>query len=73
MRNRSINQEAWDSLETEEIRLLRANSMEESLNQWIQLQEAFEWQLQQTADLFGPERRKAIIELQDRLFRLNFR
>jgi hypothetical protein len=53
-----------------EIRLLRNMTVQESFQQWLALQEAFEWQLQQTADLFAEERRQALIDLQARLAKL---
>jgi hypothetical protein len=66
----STLREGWDSLQRDELRLLRALSTHESLRQWLELQRAFEWQLQQTVDLFGVERQTALIELQARLLRL---
>ena len=45
-------------------------TVDESLHLWARMQAAFEWQLQQTASLFGPDRRNALIELQARLRRL---
>ena len=62
--------EGWDSLQAEETRQLRAMSVQESVRQWLQLQMAFEWQLQQTAPLFEAERQAALVELQARLKRL---
>jgi hypothetical protein len=38
--------------------------------EWLQLQKAFEWQLQQTEELFSKQRRNALAELQARLHRL---
>jgi hypothetical protein len=66
----SILREGWDEIEEMETRLLRSLSIQESVKQWLQLQQAFEWQLQQTAELFEPQRREAMIELQSRLHRL---
>jgi hypothetical protein len=45
-------------------------SLQESVSQWMRLQIAFEWQLQQTAILFEQDRRTALAELQARLLRL---
>ena len=67
MSDLSILREGWDSIQKEETRLLRAMTVQESLKQWLQLQQAFEWQLQQTARLFESERRAALVELQNRL------
>jgi hypothetical protein len=66
----SILREGWDSLRREETLLLRATTVEESIRQWVVLQTAFEWQLQQTAPLFAQERWTALAELQARLQRL---
>jgi hypothetical protein len=60
----------WDLIEKEETRLLRAMTVQESLGVFLSLQMSFEWQLQQTASLFAPERESAMIELQNRLRRL---
>ncbi|MGE5224204.1 MAG: hypothetical protein ACM3PY_17340 [Omnitrophica WOR_2 bacterium] len=49
---------------------MRATTIEESIDQWVELQKAFEWQLQQTAALFEQDRRAALVELQARLQRL---
>lgn len=56
-----------DVLQTEETRLLRSTTIQQSLQQWLRLQKAFEWQLQQTAPIFEAERRAALIALQTRL------
>lgn len=70
MRELASLREGWDEVEAIEARLLRAMSVQESLAQWLHLQQAFEYQLQQTAELFAPERRQALAELQDRLRKL---
>ncbi|PKO21109.1 MAG: hypothetical protein CVU38_16450 [Chloroflexi bacterium HGW-Chloroflexi-1] len=70
MRELSALREGWDAFEAEETRLLRGMTVQESMRQWLMLQEAFEHQLQQTAGLFGPERQAALVELQERLQRL---
>ena len=62
--------EGWDEIEAIEAQLSRAISVQESLAQWLSLQQAFEHQLQQTAELFTPARRQALAELQDRLHKL---
>jgi tRNA A22 N-methylase len=70
MDNLSVLQESKEALEREETLLLCATSLQESVRQWLRLQSAFEWQLQQTATLFEQDRRNAMIELQARLRRL---
>jgi len=60
----------WESLDSRETRLPQAITVQESLHRWIELQVAFEWQLQQTAALFERDRRAAMAELQARLRRL---
>ena len=62
--------EGWDSLHREETLILRTMTIEESIRQWMRLQIAFEWQLQQTATLFEQDRRAALEEFQARLERL---
>lgn len=70
MSDLTILREGWDMIEREELRLLRAMTVQESLEHWVQLQKAFEWQLQRTADLFESQRHAALVELQTRLYRL---
>ena len=70
VQNLSKLREGWDFVEIEKTRLLQDMTIQESLQQWSQLQRAFEWQLQQTVALFEQERRNALIELQVRLQRL---
>ena len=70
MSNLSVLRENWDLAPKEEKRLLRTMTVQESLEQWLQLQRAFEWQLQQTAALFESDRRVALVDLQKRLQRL---
>ena len=48
MSDLSILREGRDLIQKEETRLLRAITVQESLKQWIRMQRAFEWQLQQT-------------------------
>jgi hypothetical protein len=66
----SVLREGFNSLQKEEILLLRAMTIEESIRQWVELQTAFESQLQQTASLFERDRQAALAELQARLQRL---
>ena len=70
MRELNALREGWDEVEQVETHLLREMTIHESVRQWLILQRAFEPQLQQTADLFGPERQAALAELQARLRRL---
>lgn len=70
MSNLSILREDRDLAQKEEKRLLRAMTVQESLEQWFQLQRAFEWQLQQTAGIFESDRRAALADLQKRLLNL---
>lgn len=62
--------EVDNDLEAEETRRLQALTVQESLQQWLALQRAFEWQLQQTASIFAADRQEALAELQARLRRL---
>jgi len=62
-----VLRESQDYFHQEETRLLRAASVQESIHDWLRLQASFEWQLQQTADLFEQDRWKALSELQSRL------
>jgi hypothetical protein len=59
-----------NNLEGLEYHHLGEMTIQESLHHWLQLQKAFEWQLQQTEGLFSEQRRKALAELQARLHRL---
>ena len=70
MRDLSAHREDRDFFEEEETRLLRAMTVSESVHEWLALQEAFESQLRETDEIFGPERRIAMVELQARLSRL---
>ncbi|MEJ5309400.1 MAG: hypothetical protein WHX52_06480 [Anaerolineae bacterium] len=69
MRDLRALREGWDTVEADEIRLLRQLTVQESVRQWLALQRAFEPQLQETEALFGPARREALAELQARLRR----
>ena len=60
----------WELIRELETRLLQAMSIQESLQQYQELQASLEWQIQQTAGLFETNRREALIELQDRLQKL---
>jgi hypothetical protein len=62
--------ENWDGIAGLEYHRLRETTVQESIQQWLQLQKAFEWQLQQTEELFSDQHRKALVELQTRLHRL---
>ncbi len=64
-----VLRERWDMPEEDETRLLRQLTVHESVQQWLELQRAFEHQLQETEALFGPERRAALAQLQARLRR----
>jgi len=70
MRGLESLREGWDEIEAIETQLLRAMSLQEGLAQWQRLQQAFEYQLQQTAEIFAPDRLQTLAELQDRLHRL---
>ena len=60
----------WEQAEEINLRLLQGMTPQESLQHWLQLQQAFEWQLKQTEELFAHQRRDALAELQSRLKRL---
>lgn len=70
MRDLSAVRQEWEEVERAEARLFRAMTAQESFRQWLQLQQVFERQLQDTSALFGPERQSALAELQARLRRL---
>ncbi len=53
-----------------EAQLLQTMTAVESLNIWAKLQQAFEWQLEQTAYLFETSHHKSLIDLQARLNKL---
>jgi hypothetical protein len=61
----------WDSQDEGEACLFEASTIQERLEKWVGIQTAFEWQLQQTATLFGQDRWSALIELQARLQHLS--
>ena len=63
----SILRNNWDAHDWDDDSPLEATTIQERLHQWIELQVAFEWQLQQTATLFEQDRWAALIELQARL------
>ncbi len=67
MRNLSELRKKGDALQIEETLQLRATSIQESIHQWLCLQSAFEWQLQQTSPLFEQDRWTALAGLQARL------
>ncbi len=70
MRDLSAVRGGWEDAEREEIRLLRGMTPADGFRQWVRLQQAFESQLRQTAELFGVGRRSALADLQRRLRRL---
>jgi hypothetical protein len=70
MNNLPSLREGWDSIQQEETRLLRTMTIQESIEQWLVLQAAFEWQLEQSAHIFAKDRHNSLIELQNRLQQL---
>lgn len=70
MRDLSAARKGWKEVDRAEARLSYRVSAQESLRQWLEMQQVFEPQLQETVALFGPERRSALAELQSRLRRL---
>lgn len=62
--------ESEKMFQREETLLLRSMSLQESIQHWLQLQSAFEWQLKCTTGFFAEERYKALAELQARLQRI---
>ena len=70
MRELGTLREGWDTLEADEIHLLRCLTVHESIRQWLILQRTLEPQLQETATVFGSERQTALAQLQARLHRL---
>lgn len=68
--NLSRARDGWDEIDVEEIRLLRAMTVEESLGHYLGLQRAFETQLQLTESLFRAQRQGYLQDLQNRLRRL---
>ena len=70
MRGLSALREGWEIIEIDETRLLRRMTTQESVRHWLMMQQSFEAQLQQTATIFGPERRAALAQLQARLRRI---
>ncbi len=67
MRALSTLREGWEAVEAQELRLLRDTTIQQSVRQWLILQQTYEFQLQQTTALFEPERRAALAQLQARL------
>jgi hypothetical protein len=63
-----IQPEDLEFIQDQEMRLLRSMTILESIQQYQELQAAFEWQMQQTAGLFEANHWQALTELQDRLF-----
>jgi len=65
--------EGWEAIEAQETRLLRQMTVEESLQQLLNLHRTFEAQLQETEPLFRAERMAYLEELQRRLLKLEKR
>ncbi len=65
--------QGWDEIEQMEVRLLRQMTVQESLQQYLALQRAFEPQLRATEHLFRAERLAHLRNLQRRLLSLNAR
>ncbi len=63
--------QGWDEIEQMEVRLLRQMTVQESLQQYLALQRAFEPQLRATEHLFRAERLAHLRNLQRRLLSLN--
>jgi len=61
----------WQAIEAEERHLLVQTTVQDSLRQWLALQQAFESQLQETEEIFRADRLAYLEELQCRLARLN--
>jgi len=61
----------WDAIHAEETRLLRALSPQEGARQFFALMAEFEPWLRETESVFRNERNRTMIELQERLARLN--
>lgn len=61
----------WQAVEAEEKRILIQTTVQNSLRQWLALQQAFESQLRETEDLFRADRLAYLEELQRRLACLN--
>ena len=70
MRDLSTVRQGWEEVEQAEARLNSRMTPQESVRHWLQLQETFESQLQETSALFGPQRASHLAELQARLRRL---
>jgi hypothetical protein len=57
----------WQAVEVEERRMLFQATVQNSLRQWLALQQAFEHQLRETEEIFRAERLAYLEELQRRL------
>jgi hypothetical protein len=71
VRDLSAVRDGWDEIERTESRLIIEGSAEETFRHWLRLQQAFEFQLRDSATVFGEERVSALAELQARLHRLS--
>ena len=70
MDNLSNNKTPQDINDIEDQLVSADLTPQESANQWLVLQRAFEGQLRETEAIFAEDRRKSLIELQRRLHRL---
>ncbi len=70
MRDLNAVRQGWEEIERREVRLAGPITPQESFHIWVELQQTFESQLQETATLFGAERQSALAGLQARLRRL---
>jgi hypothetical protein len=67
----TIPSQDWESYQKHETNLLRGLTIREGIQQYQEMRSAFEWQMQQTANLFEENHRRALIELQARLHQLS--
>jgi hypothetical protein len=65
-----IQSEDWEYYHEHETYLLSGMTIRESIQEYQEMQSTFEWQMQQTANLFEENHRQALIELQTRLHQL---
>ena len=65
-----IQSQDWESIQEQETYLLNVMTIQDSIQQYQEMQSTFEWQMQQTAGLFEVNHRRALIELQARLHQL---
>jgi hypothetical protein len=67
---RRIREVNWAEIEAEETRLLREMTVAQSVREYLALQSEFETMLRDTEALFRPQRESHLIQLQQRLQRL---